>query len=197
MQCSPHLSIYGKPNIGDACSFHASLLSLCCCQISAPSHQSVRGSRELPQELGQVCMEGRALCLLVTNRNNRRNVLPEPAAQMAGGDRLPACACPPANMGSALPGPLQEGTLPKKLFCPEVHLGNGLKCTSQMLSPAIAVQELLNFPDPPELLCCPALSFWITQRNAALLPPSPTSERERGLGVRRHGFSSQLFALLT
>lgn len=121
------LSIYGKPTIGGASLFHASLLGLLRCQISAPSHQRVRGSRELPQELGQVCGEGRALCLLITNRNKGRNVPPEPVAQMAGGDRLSACACPPANVGSALPGPLQEGSLPRELFFPEAHLGNGMK----------------------------------------------------------------------
>ena len=51
----------------------------------------------------------------------------EPVAEMARGDRLPVRACRPANAGSALPGPLQEGILLKELFCQEMHLNNGMK----------------------------------------------------------------------
>lgn len=140
--------------------FHANLLSLCCCQISAPSHQSVSGSRELPQELGQVCREERVLCLLVANQNNGTNVLPEPAAQMTGGDKLAARLCPAVNVGSGLSGALQEDTQPKELFCLEAHLGNGMKCTSQMPSQCHHCTGVAKFSlHPPELLCCPALFF--------------------------------------
>lgn len=135
--------------------FRADLFCLHCCQISAPSHQCVGESRELLQELGQVCS-------LVPNESSGRNVLPEPAAQTAGGDRLPGPVLPPACTGPAPLAPLQ------KPFSTETRLGSGMKCTSRMLSQ------------------CPALSLDVAARHN-VSPSQSHHRKERGLGVRRRG----------
>lgn len=58
------------------------------------------------------------LCLLVANQNNRTSMLPEPAAQMTRGDKLAVPLCPPVNVGSALPGALQEDTAAERAVLP-------------------------------------------------------------------------------
>lgn len=58
------------------------------------------------------------LCLLIANQNNGTNVLPQPAAQMTRGDKLAAPSYPPMNMGSGLPGTLQEDTAAERAALP-------------------------------------------------------------------------------
>lgn len=119
-----------------------------------PCHTRALENQGMPQELGQVCS-------LVPDESSGRNVLPEPEAQMASGDRLHAL-CSPQCTWDLLSQHSAKAVLPRAC------LGNGMECTNQVFSQRSAISLI-------------AATHHVS-------PCSPTTERREILAVRSCGF---------